>query len=121
MTAQAIEWGVLVWLPHGADDVEEFGQRRGSAMAAADNINRRTPGAGKVVYRTVDVGPWTADTAGDEWAMQETWPDGHVEVHPKKDRREAAVLARGSALPTIRTVVSRTRKVGDWWLAEVPA
>ncbi len=115
-----IQWGVLVTLPNGAPDVEEC-STRSHAVNVTANTNRVTGDAAKVVYRTVKHGEWTIDTVGDEWGFRETWPDGHVEIHPRRTRREAEATVRGSQLDTVRVVVSRTVQVSDWWLAEVTA
>lgn len=120
MSGQTIEWGALITLPNGAPDVEQY-SGRSHAMSAASNINHRSAGAAKLVYRTVEHGPWMVGAVGDEWGMQESWTDGHVEVHPTSTRRESEIRVRGSSLDTARVVVSRTVQVGDWWLAEVLA
>jgi hypothetical protein len=121
MTNQTIEWGVLVRLPNAAEDVEGFGRHRSTAMNAASNINRRVPGAAKLVYRTVELGEWQTLVRGDDWGVQSTWPDGHIEVEACGSRERAEALARNPNGDPVRTAVSRTKRVGDWWLAEVPA
>lgn len=120
-----IEWGVLVTLPNGATDTE-LANGRGWAVMAADNIERRIPGStARLVYRTVNYGDWTTDytVGGDlQWGCRESWSDGHVEVrdYDARHRAEFSVTA-GGQLASTRTLVARTRQVGDWWLAEVAA
>ncbi len=120
----AIEWGVLITLPNGATDTD-LADGRGWAAMAADNIERRIPGSvARLVYRTVKYGDWTTDIpAGDvQWGCRETWPDGHVELRDYTARHKAEFsVGAGGHLASTRTLVARSRQVGDWWLAEVAA
>lgn len=120
MSGQTTEWGALITLPNGAPDVE-LCTSRGHAMVAVDNINRRPGGAAKLVYRLVEYGPWITDGVGDEWGVRSTWTDGVVEITRQPSRELAEAYARSRLATSSRVLVSRTKQVSDWWLAEVPA
>jgi hypothetical protein len=117
-SAESIEWGALIVLPSGANDVEIRGQRAAAVMAV-ENTNRALglADAAKLVYRTVKVGPWTPDAIGDEWGTQYTWPDGYTEVKPASSRTYAEAQVRTCQSAATAVLVCRSVEYGDWWLA----
>jgi hypothetical protein len=68
----------------------------------------------QLVYRTVTYGSWQAEVPGYEWGVQHTWADGHVEVEPVDDRRQAERDVRIYQGAAAALVVSRTATFGDW-------
>jgi hypothetical protein len=115
-TAESIQWGALIVLPSGANDVE-ISPNRLSAILAVHTTNR-TLGheAARLVYRTAKYGPWLSDHVGDQWGVRRTWPDGHVE-EIVKDSRSSADFGVSASVGCVGEVVSRTVEYGEWWVA----
>lgn len=118
MTAETIEWGVLITLPTGATDVEVGGDRS-HAIMMVNSTNRAAGGdAAKLVYRSVKLGDWSTEVVGEQWAIRNEWPDGHIEVRPTDSRAFAEAMVRQAiGRPEVAELVSRTVVRGDWWLA----
>lgn len=57
-------------------------------------------------------------TTNVQWATKLTWPDGHVEYLPHRDRRGAEVRSTAIALDdstdAAAQVVGRVVNVGEW-------
>lgn len=121
ITDPEIQWGSLLRLASGADDVETA-WCRSAAMSAVDNTNRRVgEGSAKLVYRTVKYGEWHEGTIGNEWGVRRTWPDGYTEIQPASSRdaaeRTVRLHYRQDTDGVVATRVSRTVTYGYWWLA----
>jgi hypothetical protein len=114
-----IQWGALIVLPTGANDVEVALSRNSASLKVWDANRTVGRDVAQLVYRTVKYGQWLADQIGDQWGVQYTWAaDGHVEVEPRSGRAaaDAAVRCHRSGESTAQTV-SRSVEYGDWWLA----
>lgn len=124
MTAETIQWGVLVTLPNGTPDVE-IAQSRSDALTILGNLRwSLSEDAVKLVYRTAKISEWTTGQTGSgvvQWGVRETWHDGYVENRPCDDRAKADFSVSVRKPNSTREVISRTVEPGYWWLAKVTA